>query len=191
MPAYLQSILSRQVTGKPLSKEPTSDFWQAPQYEAAETYVHNACKAWKEWFWIGSWVDKPIFGAACGYVECHETIDNMSGDLDVTGYGNMEWDGGRVEFFVLGAVEGSGTAILLDKQGNLWIYNHPDTIDPPHECFREVKAAIILPAGESAVKNKQIVLSNVVENVKVTFSRANDEENPGGTRKDNQRASEI
>jgi hypothetical protein len=83
-------------------------------------------------------------------VGCYEIIDNMSGDLDLAGNGRMEWENHSVEFYVLGSVRGTGTIILLDCVGNVWLYNHPDAIDSPHENFANFRATFVF------VREKQL-----------------------------------
>ena len=125
---------------------------------------------------MGTRFGETLFGVACGYVSCQETLENLSGQLDLHGFGTMEWDGGLVDVFVLGGVFASGTALLLDRTGNVWLYNHSGTIDKPHESFREFQAAIFLPVGQTAKKNKEIVLSSVLMCASVTMNNDEDDE---------------
>ena len=127
------------------------------------------CKAWTQRFWMGTLNGSCLLGEACGYVLSQETLDNMSGELDLRGFGCMEWESGSIEFFVLGVVGGSGTAIVLDAKGNVWLYNHPDAIDRPHEECTWFQAAMFLPDGKTAVKDEEIVLTHVLKHVKVTM----------------------
>ena len=125
---------------------------------------------------MGTRFGETLFGVACGYVSCQETLENLSGQLDLHGFGTMEWDGGNTDVFVLGRIGGSGTALLLDHMGNVWLYNHSGTIDKPHNSFREFQAAIFLPVGHTAEKNKEIVLSNVLMCASVMMNNDEDEE---------------
>ena len=169
LPPIIRSVLSLQATGKLISKDPISDVWRPPKFDEAEKYVFAACKAWTERFWMGTRFGENLFGVARGYVSCKETLENPSGQLDLHGFGTMEWDGGTTDVVVLGLVGGSGTALLLDRMGNVWLYNHPEAIDKPHVSFREFQAAIFLPAGHTAEKNKEMVLSNVLTRASVTM----------------------
>ena len=126
LPPVIRSALSLRATGKPISKDPISNVWRPPKYEEAEDYVFDVCKAWKERFWMGTRFGETLFGVARGYVSCQETLENLSGQLDLHGFGTMEWDGGNTDVFVLGRIGGSGTALLLDRMGNVWLYNHPE-----------------------------------------------------------------
>jgi hypothetical protein len=172
----VRNSLSVMATGEPLSRDPKWDTWKPPKYKAADRYVRDVCADWDENFWLGLSKGNLIMGTACGYVRCHETIENMSGELDLIGNGTMEWEDQSVEFYVLGSLSGSGTAILLDFDGNLWLYNHLDAIDPPHENFANFHAAICLRAGETAAKDVEIQLTNILKNVQLSMSKDDESE---------------
>lgn len=109
---------------------------------------------------MGTRFGETLLGVARGYVSCQETLENLNGQLDLHGFRTMECDGGNIDVVVLGEIGGSGTALLLDRMGNVQFCNHSATIDKPHKSFREFQAAIFLPARHTAEKNKEIVLSN-------------------------------
>jgi hypothetical protein len=54
-----------------------------------------------------------------------------------------------IKVFVLGAVVGTGTAVLLDDQSGLWIYNPPNSVDAWWKGFPGQYVALI--ASDSAV----------------------------------------
>jgi hypothetical protein len=172
----IRCVLSLSPTGEPISKDPLSHSWKPLQFEDAEHYVHTACIEWRAHFWLGTMSGRHVLATTDGYVRCQETNDNLSGQLDLGGYGKLEWDLGSMEFFVLGHVFGFGTALLLDKSGNVWLYNHYDALDVPYEGFKQLTAAICLPAGSIAEKATEILLTNIItQPVKVVLYKDDDE----------------
>ena len=60
---------------------------------------------------------------------------------------------------VLGSVLGFGTAVLIDENDDVWLYNAPDTLYPPLPRFPE-KAVKILEKGEAGGIHKTLVLDD-------------------------------
>lgn len=60
---------------------------------------------------------------------------------------------GFVTMLVLGSIAGSGTALLMDGEGNIWIFNPPNAIDRVVDFG--CTAAIIIASSESSREGKK------------------------------------
>ena len=61
---------------------------------------------------------------------------------------------------VLGHVYATGTAVLLDEQGNVWLYQMPNATAPQLRGFHHT-AAIIVKAGDLAAIEKELHLEDM------------------------------
>ena len=68
----------------------------------------------------------------------------------------------KIVCYTLGVIAGTGTAVLLDKEGNVWLYNLPNSIDNCLPNFPE-QAVIALKKGESGSMERHLILDDVYE----------------------------
>jgi len=78
----------------------------------------------------------------------------------------METGEKSVKVQVLGVVCSGGIALMLDKIGNIWLYNVPGAVDRRLKNFQP-RLAMILRAGETAYVDKELVLHECYEEVEV------------------------
>jgi hypothetical protein len=62
--------------------------------------------------------------------------------------------------YVLGPVTGYGTAVVMDNAGQVWLFNTPNSIDPPLPGLT-FKAAVVLRHGETARPDSDMILTDV------------------------------
>lgn len=130
------------------------DWWAPPSFKSAPDYCFTLCRERREEVPLGKFNDHVIIGAMCGNVVCHGEGDEdlaEHGVLTYTKHGIVE----SIDAFVLGPVAGTGTAILLDKSNNVWLYKTPNAVDRQLAGF-EYQAAMILRSGEIAIVDKNI-----------------------------------
>ena len=173
----MKNVISLLATGEPFPKS-IQLTWSAPQFNNVMKYLHDVCAKQEETVILGLLNGKPLEVTLQGYVLCQG-----SGKRDLRGEGIMtlKKDGRTTEFVihVLGAVSATGTAVLLDENENVWLYNPPDTIDRPLPNFPR-KAILALPKGEIAGLERKLILDNVYDaEVIVDESESEDEGNFG------------
>jgi hypothetical protein len=114
LPPALRDILSIRLYNKPLEKNPVSP-WMPPAFENVAGYLLESHKQWKDRVHLGVFEDKDLIG----------TLDGMTiPDSDLYGYGTLESNDIKVEAYVLGTAGRGGSAVLLDEQRRVWLYNH-------------------------------------------------------------------
>ena len=83
------------------------------------------------------------------------------GNEDLLGYGTLNLILSpnvtqNIRIFVLGSIVGTGTAVLLDDQGSVWLYRVPGSVYHYLKGMR-VQAALVMQPGEMMTADKEIV----------------------------------
>lgn len=130
------------------------DSWAPPPFKSAPDYCFTLCRERREQVPLGKFNDHAITGVMGGNIVCHGDGDEdlaEHGVLTYTKHGIVE----SIDAFVLGSVGATGTAILLDKSNNVWLYKTPNAVDKQLAGF-EYQAAMILRSGETAIADRNI-----------------------------------
>ena len=81
----------------------------------------------------------------------------------------------EIQVQVLGTVAGTGTAILLDKDQNVWLYNVPNSVDG-HLDGMLITAAQIMVAGDVMTDESAIIFLKSYPKAYVQLDEIEDEE---------------
>ena len=129
-------------------KYQTPIYWSPPSFDAVQEYCDELCDSRQNIIPLGTMHGIEIQGNFCGRVTCW----GDEGD-DFGGSGLLKFveDGKEVEIAVqvLGSIDCTGTALLLDEAGNMWCYNTPNAADR-HFSLLKHQAAILLKSGDVA-----------------------------------------
>ena len=99
--------------------------WAPPAFEKAEEYCFDLCMQCREIAPFGTYDDQSLQISLCRRVTCYG-----DGDYDLVGEGILKCGANKiVEIVVLGSINDTGTALLLDKEGNVWLYHIPNAAD--------------------------------------------------------------
>ena len=132
--------------------------WNPPTFDAAFTYIRKCVARKEEIVLLCRWNEDQLEIWLTGYVVCRG-IDKR----ELRGQGNMSImkDGKttKLDIKVLGSVFGFGTAVLIDGNDDIWLYNPPDTLLPPLPDFPQ-KAVIVLKKGETGGIHKTLILDD-------------------------------
>jgi hypothetical protein len=162
LPPALRDILSIRLYNKPLEKIPVNP-WVPPAFEDVADYLFEARKQWKDRVHLGLFEDKDLIG----------TLDGMAlPNVELYGYGTLESTDMKVEVYVLGTAGRDGTAVLLDEQGRVWLYNHDGETDRQMDIG--CAAAILLDKGQIAKKGIPINLTHKLQKATFVMDRDDD-----------------
>jgi hypothetical protein len=169
----MKNVISLLATGEPFPKS-VQLAWSTPRFDDVMEYLHNVCAKQEETIILGLLNGKPLEVTLQGYVLCQGL-----GERDLRGEGIMtlKKDDQKMELVihVLGTVSATGTAVLLDENENVWLYNPPDTIDRQLPNFPR-KAILALRKGEIAGMERILILDDVYDaEVVVDESESEDE----------------
>ena len=163
---YELSLESKQFLTSLLTGEPTPttwpQFWRPPPYDEVDDCITKMCRE-NVVVKLGTLNGEEIICGMDGKVECVDLYD-CTGEAILTI--KMETGEKSIEVQVLGALCGRGVAVLLDKIGNIWLYNVPRAVDRRLKNFQP-RLAMVLRGGETAYVDKELVLHECYEEVEV------------------------
>lgn len=133
---------------------PTS--WTAPSFDEANTFCKKWFKEGTESYFFGRFNNIQLRMVLSTYVICFG-----SGEEDLFGEGTLNLVLSphvtqNIRVFVLGSIVGTGTAVLLDDQGGVWLYHVPDSLDC-HLKGMDAQAALVMQPGDVMTADKEIV----------------------------------
>ena len=104
--------------------------WTPPEFEKVEEYCFELCIQCREIAPFGTYDNQSLQISLDGRVTCYG-----DGDYDLVGERILKCCLGFrvnkvIEIVVLGSINDTGTALLLDKEGNVWLYHTPNAADP-------------------------------------------------------------
>lgn len=108
-----------------------------------------------------------IQGNFCGRVICWgDAADDFGG----SGVLKFMEDGKDVEMAVqvLGSIDCTGTALLLDQAGNVWCYNTPNAVDCYFPLLKH-PAAMLLKSGDVAGVSQSLKFQKIITSAQVTI----------------------
>jgi hypothetical protein len=82
----------------------------------------------------------------------------------------------KIPVHVLGSVVGTGTAILLDKDQNVWLYNVPNSVDRHLTAMVMISAAQIMNAGEVLTDSSAILFLKTYAKAFVELDEVSDDD---------------
>lgn len=132
--------------------------WSPPAFDTAFTYIQKCIKRREEIVVLCTFNGNQLEIILTGYAPC-----TGMGRTGLRGHGTMSIMKGNttmeIVIKVLGSVSGFGTAVLIDENDCVWLYNAPDTTDPQLPGFPE-KAIMVLKKGESGGIHQVLTLDN-------------------------------
>lgn len=139
--------------------------WTPPPFDELEDYRFHMCMTHKTTIPLGLLNELTVKLDIVSPVRSWKRKENdLSGSklLKVTKDGKLK----EISAKVLGSVVGTGTAVLLDDIGNVWLYQFPEAKYTQFEGF-DHEAAIILKAGDVAGIGRELELEEIYEKVEI------------------------
>ena len=103
--------------------------WSPPIFDIAFDYIRKCLAREEEIILLGTLNGNQLKITIRGYVLCTDM-----GRTELTGQGIMSItrDDEKTELVikVLGSISGFGTAVLIDENDDIWLYNPPDSFHP-------------------------------------------------------------
>jgi hypothetical protein len=154
----MRNVLSLLGTGAP---EPIQliPVWEPPTFDTAEDYISDLCYQNKEIVPLGVLNGSATKLSLHGYVLRHGDGENDLYNpclLTIIDSGVSR----KISVICLGTILGTGTAVLLDRDQNVWLYSPTMTIDDTIPNL-DGKAGIILPKGEVGSFEKILIFGKV------------------------------
>ena len=141
----MRNVLSILGTDAP-EQRPGVSKWQPPSFEDAENYISDVCRKNEQIVPLGILNGSPTRISLQGYV-----LRQGDGENDLHNPCIMNiFDSGvssKIPVVFLGVLLGTGTAVLLDNEENVWLHSPMMTIDDTIPNF-DGKAGIVLKKGE-------------------------------------------
>ena len=132
--------------------------WSPPTFDAAFVYIEKCVTLRDEVRFLCKFNDNLLEVLLTGRVSCIGT-----GRAYLKGQGSMRITRDnkttKITVRVLGSVLGFGTAVLIDENDNVWLYNPPDTVYTPLPNFPQ-QAVMILEKGETGGSHKTLILDD-------------------------------
>jgi len=140
-PTNILDYITAALGQAPISKAPPL-VWLPPDFYNAESYCFQACMDDTNVVDFGFFDNEPIQATMEGSVVCWSE-DHFSG----RGVMSFEGRSNRVDIqvVVLGGIICTGTALLLDAVGRIWLYNVPGAVDPYLEGTPGQATSVTLP----------------------------------------------
>ena len=137
--------------------------WSPPIFDIAFDYIRKCLARKEEIVLLGTLNGNQLEITIRGYVLCAGM-----GRTELTGQGIMcitrDDEKRELVIKVLGSISGFGTAVLIDENGDIWLYNPPDSLYPPLPDFPQ-KAVMILKKGEIGGIHKALILDDCYDAV--------------------------
>lgn len=142
----LKDFISVMATGKIADRVQITE-WSPPAFRDAEQEIHERCRNEEQIVPLGQLDGKMLNVSLCGYVTCVSDEDYYDRHYECCLHIDTPQGAKDIKVFILGSVDGYGTAVLMDENQNIWLYNPPDALDPTLPNF-DGKAFVILSKGE-------------------------------------------
>jgi hypothetical protein len=174
IPVGLRNYMSMLMECK-VANPPVADKWTAPQFDSVPEYIFNLFREQANMISFGRLNQTPLRAVLSGHVKCWGDDEH-----DLAGQGTLNlvlspYVTERIQVQVLGIVAGTGTAILLDKDQNVWLYNVPNSVDG-HLNGMLITAAKFMVAGEVMTDESDIVFLKSYSKAYVQLGEIEDEE---------------
>jgi hypothetical protein len=156
IPLNLRDYMSTLSGHKPEERK-LPDKWTAPPFEQAREYIYGLQRKRQNAVHFGTLNQKRLRAVLSGHVKC---VGDGEDDLRGKGILNLVFSPHVIRWIpveVLGSVAATGTAILLDKDQNVWLYNVPNSVDRHLGGMSLISAAQIMTAGDTITDTSNIV----------------------------------
>ena len=159
---------------RPYAAEPPLT-WSPPPFLKVDQYCRDLVENQSEIIILGHLDGQKIKLVLVGFVECWDEDDDLTGRTLL----KLKREDMVTEVLmkVLGHVYATGTAVLLDEQGNVWLYQTPNATAPQLRGFHHT-AAIILKAGDVAAIEKELHLEDMYTVVEHDLIESEEEDYP-------------
>ena len=169
-----RNLIHTLLHDRPYAAEPPVT-WSPPPFLKIDQYCRDLVENQSEVIILGYLDGQKIELLLAGFVECWDEDDDLTGRTLLKL--KREDKVTEVLMKVLGHVYATGTAVLLDEQGNVWLYQTPNATAPQLRGFHHT-AAIILKAGDVAGIEKELHLEDVYMIVEHDLIESEEEDYP-------------
>lgn len=158
----MENAISRPIIRESLRVSIRRD-WSPPVFDMAFDYIRKCLARREELVLLGTLNGNRLEITIRGFVPC---IGMGRTELKGQGIMSITRDDEKTELVikVLGSISGFGTAVLIDENGDIWLYNPPDSLCPPLPDFPQ-KAVMILKKGETGGIHKVLMLDDCYDAV--------------------------
>jgi hypothetical protein len=118
---------------------------ELPDYNDAETFCFEWCRQSKDNLYIGRLRGYDMRLRCTGHLLCEG-----HGTSDIYGEGTLIYDGKEMTCQIIGSLLARGTAVILDKEGKIWLYTPANAVDWEFEGV-EAKLELIKKKGEEEI----------------------------------------
>jgi len=140
-PTNVLDYITAALGQPPISKAPPL-VWQPPNFYKAESYCFQACMDNTQIVDFGYYNNEAVQATMEGSVVCWS-------ENHFSGRGVMSFEGRvnrlDIQVVVLGGIVCTGTSLLLDPLGHIWLYNVPGAVDPYLEGMSGQATMVTLP----------------------------------------------
>jgi len=106
---------------------------------------------------------------ANGRVECSDGDTDSFRDEGILTISHGKGVREHVVITVLSTIAETDTDILLDRSGNVWLYNPVNAVDEPISDTKLEQAIIILKTESHMIKDIEWQVENIYEHAKIEF----------------------
>ena len=117
---------------------------------------------------------------ANGRVECWDGDTDSFRDEGILTISHGKGVREHVVITVLGTIAGTGTGVLLDRSGNVWLYNPANAVDEPIPDMKLEQATIILKTGSHMTEDTEWQVEDIYEHAKIEFVESDNESDVEG-----------
>ena len=148
--------------------------WTPPKFADVYDYCYNLCKEDRSIIPFGTYKGESVRMRANPRVECWDGDTDSFRDEGILtiSHGKRVCD---VVITVIGRMARTGTGVLLDKSGNVWLYNPANAVDEPIPDTKLEQATIILKTGSCMTKDTEWQVEDIYEQAKIEFVESDDE----------------
>ena len=152
--------------------------WTPPNFADVYDYCYNLCKEDRSLIPFGTYKGEFMTMRATGRVECWDGDTDSFHDEGILTISHGKGVHEDVVITVLGTIAGTGTGVLFDRSGNVWLYNPANAVDEPIPDTKLEQAAILLKTGSHMTKDMEWQVENIFEHAKIEFVESDDESDP-------------
>ena len=126
----VRDILDTVLGGDVKTPSQIIDAWTPPQFADVRQYIRDSYNTENEGYYLGSFNGIRLRGFMTGGLECQgSACNNFSGPgaIVIKHTGVTE----EIPAVVLGSIAGTGTALIIDCDRNIYLYSPPNALDRP------------------------------------------------------------
>ena len=149
--------------------------WIPPDFADVHGYCYNLSREGRSIIPFGRYKGEFMELRANGRVECWDGDTDSFHDEGIMTFSHGKGISEQVIITVLGTIAGTGTGVLLDQRGNVWLYSPANAVDEPISDMKPEQAVIILKTGSQMTKDMEWQVENMCEHAKIEFVESDDE----------------